>query len=190
MKYIRIFAFVMLIVAWFAVIAFEADKLQGDIARMQLDIEKIKQVSPLNESNIETLRTTNRALVVRWFELEELRKWIITPDKKEFAKACETFASLGYENSKNLLFRRYIENQVLEQYMVYISGDGVRRYKHSYLANGMVSTNNDWWDKSIYNSVDTVNVTTVDVVIPDELLIFKRRLSNFLDDMGNVFIEK
>ena len=190
MRYVRIFVFAMCIVAWFAVVAFEANEMKDDMEKMQADIAQIQQVSPLNQSCIEEMKATNKVLVARGFELEELKRWLIEPEKKKFPEACATFKSLGYENAKNLLFKRYIESEVLEQYLVYISGDGVRNYKHSYIANGMVSEQNDWWDKSLYNSVDNVKVSTVDVIIPDELLASKRRLANFLDDMGYVFVEK
>ena len=190
MKLFRVIVYSMLVIFFLIGIDFEVDKMQAEIERMQWETEELKQISPINQTQLDSMQAKSLELSQRGYELETLRKWLITPEEDGFVEVTNTFKTLGYENSKDQLFRRYIENQVLDNYLEYISGDGVQKYKHSYLADKMTSTNNDWWDKALYNSVDGENIPTTNVVIPEELLTFKRRLSNFLDDMGHVFIEK
>lgn len=172
------------------VIASKVSTLQEDIDFINEEIEKVEMVSSLNRQQLAFMKEEKLNLEARERELEKLREWLIIPDKRGFQEAVRVSKTLGYGDSKDKCFTRYMQAQMIENYLVYISGDGVRKYKHSYLVKHMTSSNDDWWDKSLYNSVDGEKIPTTDVVIPQEVLYPKQRLKSFLDTMGGVFIEK
>lgn len=190
MKVCKTLIFVAIVVAIMLEIGSKESKLKEEIQQIQTKIEQIQTISSLNMEQLVLMKEEKSNLEARGRDLENLKRWLITPDKKGFSEAVRVSKDLGIEKAKEKCFMRYMQEQMIEDYLVYISSDGVRKYKHSYLVKSMTSSANAWWDKSLYNSVDGENVPTTDVVIPQEVLYPKQKLSNFLDTMGGVFIER
>ena len=190
MKVCKGIIYVVIVVTVCLIIASKQSTLQEEINLINQDIEEVETFSSLNREQLDLLKEKKLNLEERERELEELRKWLILPNKSGFQEAVMVAKTLGYGDSKDKCFTRYMQARMIGNYLVYISGNGVRKYKHSYLVKQMTSSNDDWWDKYLYNSVDGEEILTNEVVISPEALQPRQRLKNFLDTMGGVFIEK
>lgn len=164
--------------------------LQENIETLCMEIETVEEINSLNEQQLTIMKEEKLKLEERYQELEKLKNWLIVPNKDEFKEVVLIAKNLGYEETKKKCFSRYLQVQMMENYFTYISSEGVRKYKHSFLEKKMTSSENDWWDKFMYNSVDGEKIPTTDVVIPQEVLWPKQQLKNFLNAMGEVFIEE
>ena len=169
------------------------------IAGLNKEITELKQKIAVEQERYveytEGLKQLEKNMVdtTTTWKNEEARKWLLNPEKGTFEKMVEL---LNPYMTRDQVFKWYLDCSVLEDYMVYISSSGVRKYKASRVRNNLRSPQDDWWLQNLYKSpehsdINSVSfIATANIEIPSQLLTSKIEFEYFLTTMEGVFPKK
>ena len=175
----------------------KAKQLEAEVTALEESLAETELVYSANEQALLEIQDI-QGLKDTKYEVEWLQQWIYTPTEagfEEAVKIAEKFGMFG-GNARNVLFKRYINSDVTEMYMTYISGDGVRLYKASHLAEILMPQYEEWNIKNLYKPSEYSDpmspnfIATTDYVMPEGLLEEREVFRKFMETMIGVFPNK
>lgn len=183
--------FVLLVIA-VSLMCYKISEVNREIALIEEKIAVERENGSKIEAELKEMQDNYADSSAIW-ELENARRWLLSPEESSFEETLEILEPLM---TRDELFKWYVDCISYENYMTYISSSGVSKYKASYVRQSLVSPQEEWRLKDLYKTPEQSDINssefiaTADITVPEELLGARLELEDFMKTMESVFSQK